>query len=165
MVIKVKRKNLVISFISFIAISIFFVFMVFNGIEHINKSNSTYNDYEYVELTFKIYKKDNNGETYHLYVYVLENDSAYHINNLLTKRDVNLAIQELHHGDKIYMYVDGLDIVELKSDEVTVLSFDRYKEIYHSNGIGLISLFAFFSLFSISFTCFLGYGLIKTSKE
>ena len=90
------------------------------------------------------------------YIDVVEDERNIKVNNLLTNKKVIEGILSLKSDDMIYCYFVNsssyYEIVELKTENRTILSLDDYNEIYNRQGtLGIvISPIMFVIMFGIA---------------
>ena len=155
---KEDTKHPLLMSILFFTFSLMFIFFFITSLNDLNASKTTnYNDLIYGEFTVESIREITDSETSTMYyIDVLEEEKNIRINNLLTNKKVSDGILSLKSGDRIYCYFTSnssyYEIVQLKTDNSTILSLDDYKEIYNRQGtIGIvISPFMFIIMFGIA---------------
>ena len=154
---KEDTKHQLLTSILFFAFSLIFIFLFIISINDYNASKTTYDDLMYGEFTVKSIREvtdSDMGNTY--YIDVVEDERNIKVNNLLTNKKVIEGILSLKSDDMIYCYFVNsssyYEIVELKTENSTILSLDDYNKIYNYQGtIGIvISPIAFVIMFGIA---------------
>lgn len=133
-----KFPPLVFFFI-FLVFAITFVVFLFISVDYQRKSEISYDELVYMELTVEEVRKSRDpdlGDTY--WIDVRENDKPIEINNLLIKPTVREGLDDLNPKDKIYCYLiedsSRFEAVEIKGDEI-ILSLEQYRDIYRKNSM------------------------------
>ena len=150
---------------SLMSIAMFIVSIIYN-----NNSKTSYDDLIYKELTVESIRKIIVPDGYDMYyIDVVEEEKNIEVNNLLTNGNVRDGIQSLNKGDTIYCHLKKdsscYELVELKTENSTILSLDDYNEIYNRESIlGLIiSPVLFAIMLGIAIKAFVAY--MKEKKK
>ena len=149
-------KHPLLTSILFFSFSLMFIFWFIGSINYLNASKTTYEDLIYGEFTVEGIREITDAENSMYYIDVIEDEKNIKVNNLLTDKKVSDGILSLKSGDMIYCYFISnssyYEIVELKTDNITILSLDDYNEIYNRQGtLGIvISPIAFVIMFGIA---------------
>ena len=150
------KHQLLIS-ILFFAVSLIFIFLFIISLNYYNASQTTYDDLMYGEFTVKSIREVTDPDMGNMYyIDVVEDERNIKVNNLLTNKRVSDGILSLKSDDMIYCYFINsssyYEIVELKTENSTILSLDDYNKIYNHQGtIGIvISPIMFVIMFGIA---------------
>ena len=150
------KHQLLIS-ILFFAVSLIFIFLFIISLNYYNASQTTYDDLMYGEFTVKSIREVTDPDMGNMYyIDVVEDERNIKVNNLLTNKRVSDEILSLKSDDMIYCYFINsssyYEIVELKTENRTILSLDDYNEIYNRQGtLGIvISPIMFVIMFGIA---------------
>ncbi|MBE6531209.1 MAG: hypothetical protein E7679_03845 [Ruminococcaceae bacterium] len=136
---KEDLKHPLLISVMFFVFSIMFVAMFISSINYKHNSKTTYNELIYKEFTIESIREmqDPDGNIY--YIDVVEEERNIKVNNLLTSKNVRDGISSLKKGDILYCYLKDAsshyEVVELKTENNTILSLDDYNEIYNREGI------------------------------
>ena len=154
---KEDTKHQLLIFILFFAFSLAFIFLFIISINYYNASKTTYDDLMYGEFTVKSIREVTDPDMGNMYyIDVVEDERNIKVNNILTNKKVIEGILSLKSDDMIYCYFVNsssyYEIVELKTENRTILSLDDYNEIYNRQGtLGIvISPIMFVIMFGIA---------------
>ena len=154
---KEDTKHPLLISILFFAFSLAFIFLFIISINYYNASKTTYDDLMYGEFTVKSIREVTDPDMGNMYyIDVVEDERNIKVNNLLTNKKVIEGILSLKSDDMIYCYFVNsssyYEIVELKTENRTILSLDDYNEIYNRQGtLGIvISPIMFVIMFGIA---------------
>ena len=154
---KEDTKHHLLTSILFFAFSLIFIFLFITSLNYYNASQTTYDDLMYGEFTVKSIREVTDPEMGNMYyIDVVEDERNIKVNNLLTNKKVIEGILSLKSDDMIYCYFINnssyYEIVELRTENSTILSLDDYNKIYNHQGtIGIvISPIMFVIMFGIA---------------
>ena len=142
---KIKESTSFLLFALFFALfTIVPVMMFFESLESIDVLEAAYDDFLYKEFTVECVEVRRDSEMGARYIItVYEEEKKLIVNNLLTEIEVCDKLDLLESGDKVYCYVidkpSQYEIVEIKTDEISIIPLYRYQQIYYKQGVlGLI---------------------------
>ena len=158
----ITPSSLIISIFAFV-FSLMFLFILIVSIVYYNSSKTQYDDLIYKEFTVEKINEDKDpemGSTW--YIEVLEESKILKINNLFDKANVRNGLNSLSKGEKIYCYLIEdttiYNVVEIRTDNTTILSLKQYNNIYYYNG--LIGIVVMPIMFTICFICGVKYLIV-----
>ncbi len=149
------KKNLKYPLLmSVLFFGLMFIYLFISSVNYYNTSKTTYDDLIYKEFTVKSIRGIKDPEMDNMYYIDVVEERSIKVNNLLTNKNVRNGLLALKNGDIIYCYLKNgssyYEIVELKTENNTILSLNDYNEIYYRQSmIG-------FMISPIMFTIMLG---------
>lgn len=118
---------------------------MFVAISDYNNSKSNYEDFEYREYIFDHCKRLEDYEVGSSnLIYVQGQEKPLKINNLLSTREVEMKLDSLKSGDKIYCYIReksrAYEVAEIGKNK-PFFSLKEYNNAYKKNGIAFSIIF------------------------